>query len=418
MNISIITPTHNPRWLLEAWSYLKPQTFFEWVIVPNGGIVKRDIPREIRRDRRVRVIETGQINKVGALKNFAFMEGRGDVLVELDHDDILMSDAVSAIAQSFALRKEIDFVYSDCGRFNEDGTIPPPFPENNGWEDRQATILERSCQISRVPPITAHHLSLVYYAPDHLRAWKTSFYRDIGGHNKDLDVCDDHELMIRTYLRGRMLRIPSVCYLYRIHGANEWLRRNKAIQERTHQLQWRYLRELIFRETEGELRLDLGGAHNCPDGYESVDLKNAKHLVNLNDSRWPFESNSVAVVRASDALEHLYDPIETMREIHRILGPGGYLISDTPSTSGPNGEAGRGAYQDPTHVSFWNRNSFWYYTRREQAKYIDNDSIRFYASILQEYYPSQWAKANGIPYVRADLIALKDNFRPYGIIRI
>ena len=32
------------------------------------------------------------------------------------------------------------------------------------------------------------------------------------------------------------------------------------------------------------------------------------------------------------------------------------LLSLTPSTDG------RGAYQDPTHVAFYNENSFWYYT--------------------------------------------------------
>jgi len=45
-----------------------------------------------------------------------------------------------------------------------------------------------------------------------------------------------------------------------------------------------------------------------------------------------------------------------MRETHRCLSPQGWLLSQTLSTDR------RGAFQDPTHVSFWNSNSFWYYT--------------------------------------------------------
>lgn len=44
---------------------------------------------------------------------------------------------------------------------------------------------------------------------------------------------------------------------------------------------------------------------------------------------------------------------------------------EVPSTDG------RGAWQDPTHVSFWNENSFWYYTQSSKAKYIRNSTVKF-----------------------------------------
>ena len=44
-----------------------------------------------------------------------------------------------------------------------------------------------------------------------------------------------------------------------------------------------------------------------------------------------------------------------IEEIYRVLKPGGLFTSMTPSTDG------RGAFQDPTHVSFWNRNSWLYF---------------------------------------------------------
>ncbi|MDP1796315.1 MAG: hypothetical protein Q8K78_02485, partial [Planctomycetaceae bacterium] len=57
----------------------------------------------------------------------------------------------------------------------------------------------------------------------------------------------------------------------------------------------------------------------------------------------------------------------------------GLSLSQTPSTDG------RGAFQDPTHVSFWNSNSFWYYTRADQNRFIDCP-VRFQANRLKNFF--------------------------------
>ena len=44
-----------------------------------------------------------------------------------------------------------------------------------------------------------------------------------------------------------------------------------------------------------------------------------------------------------------------MNELWRVLKPGAKADIAVPTTDGP------GAWQDPTHVSFWNRRSFLYY---------------------------------------------------------
>ena len=65
-------------------------------------------------------------------------------------------------------------------------------------------------------------------------------------------------------------------------------------------------------------------------------------------------------------------------------------------------------------VSFWNLNSFWYYTNPDYAKYIQPDfGGKFQVARLQQFFPSEYHKEYNIPYVMADLIALKDN-RPIG----
>lgn len=110
-------------------------------------------------------------------------------------------------------------------------------------------------------------------------------------------------------------------------------------------------------QTTDIVRLDLGCGPNKPENYIGVDVhpgSGADIIADLNQ-RFPFPDSSVDEVRAHDSIEHLQDKIHTMNEIWRICKPGAKVDIRVPSTDG------RGAFQDPTHVSFWNVNSFLYY---------------------------------------------------------
>jgi ubiquinone/menaquinone biosynthesis C-methylase UbiE len=49
--------------------------------------------------------------------------------------------------------------------------------------------------------------------------------------------------------------------------------------------------------------------------------------------RLPFESNSIDVVVSSEVLEHIGDKEAAIREVHRVLAPGGTFLFTTPSAS-------------------------------------------------------------------------------------
>ncbi|QEI42420.1 8-demethyl-8-(2-methoxy-alpha-L-rhamnosyl)-tetracenomycin-C 3'-O-methyltransferase [Dolichospermum sp. UHCC 0315A] len=103
--------------------------------------------------------------------------------------------------------------------------------------------------------------------------------------------------------------------------------------------------------------IDLGCGTHKAEGFIGVDLVAADGvdvIANLN-GHFPFPDNSVDFIKAHDIIGHLPDRIHTMNEIWRILKPDGIVDISVPSTDG------RGAFQDPTHVSFWNINSFMYY---------------------------------------------------------
>ena len=107
------------------------------------------------------------------------------------------------------------------------------------------------------------------------------------------------------------------------------------------------------------LKLNLGCNQNYLDGWTNVDIEQYGKVdvcTDLNDP-WPWDDNSVDYITAYNIVEHLKDPIHVMNEAWRVLKPGAAFEIYVPSTDG------RGAFQDPTHISFWNENSFAYYTQ-------------------------------------------------------
>jgi SAM-dependent methyltransferase len=114
----------------------------------------------------------------------------------------------------------------------------------------------------------------------------------------------------------------------------------------------------VMSNTASEkVRVDLGCGFRKPEGFIGVDIYPRPEVDIIADltQRFPFPDSSVDEIRAHDAIEHLPDRIHTMNEIWRICKPGATVDIVVPSTDG------RGAFQDPTHVSFWNVNSFMYY---------------------------------------------------------
>lgn len=443
---SVITPTHNPKWLRETWNSLQAQTFtdWEWVISVNhkyghkGAInnLHKTVRDIVGDDVRVTVVQDSTpYTGVGQRKHFAFHEGQGDILVELDHDDLLTANALERLDVAFNLDPAFGFVYSDTVDF------PDPSNKNqkvtyhdemcragwmqNGWRFFSKNVVwplekeSRPCFGAVRFPDSALSISLIFYAPNHVRAWRASVYRELGGHDVSQNLADDHELVIRTYLATKMCHIAEPLYFYRVSEENTWEASVGEIRKLTYELQSRYLEKLVLREAEllGMPVYDLGGGLNPRSGWTPVDVHvpekiTTPYVVADLTQRWPFEDNSVAAFRAADLLEHLPNKEHTMAEIHRCLRPGGWLLSSTPSTDG------RGAWMDPTHVSFWNSNAFWYWTRRDQARFIRNTDIRFLEVNLSNGFPTKWHEEHNIVYVVANLVALKDGYHGPGVVRI
>jgi SAM-dependent methyltransferase len=134
---------------------------------------------------------------------------------------------------------------------------------------------------------------------------------------------------------------------------------------------------LAWTKRRGLLALDLGAAHRKPPGYLGVDqyARDGVDIIATLPAPLDLPDDSVGLLRAVDFLEHVPAKVPLINELYRLMAPGGMLLTLTPSSDG------RGAYQDPTHVAYYNENSF---------------------------FPTDWHSRNQISYVQANLIAVKD----------
>jgi len=403
--ISVFTPTHDPRYLNDAYASLLEQSDpdWQWTILHNGESKPIGFP-----DHRVLEL-TSSINTgfVGALKAEACAAAPGDILLELDHDDLLAPDAIRLAKMAFE-SDEIGFVYSNTMHCNMDWSDRPRFGEAYGWQYRKSRYGEHELDEPITFDATPASVSRIWYAPDHFRAFRKSVYEKVGGHRSDMRVLDDQDLMSRMYLETNFHHIDQALYVYRVHGDNCWLTNNQEIQNNVMRLYDLHIEKMALKwaKTSGLRALELGGRMFAKEGYTTVDRRDAEVGCDLEQD-WPFPDNSVGVIRAADVFEHLRDPIHTMKECYRVLAPGGWIFASVPSTDG------RGAFQDPTHKSYWNENSWRYYSHSRWAQYIDTP-VRFQLPRVSTTKPNDI----GVCWTHAHLISLKDGYRPPGEIHI
>lgn len=404
---SVFTPSHRPRFLDECLATLQAQTCsdWEWIVLLNNGARWR--PE--RPDDRVRLEIADDIRGVGAAKRRACEVARGEILVELDHDDLLAKDCLAELAKAFDEHPDVVFVYSHTAQITEDGSRDDTrFNEANGWQYEEVDVDGRRLLQAIAMAPTPHNVSYIWYAPNHVRAFRRDTYEQVGGYDATRTVLDDQDLMCRLFQAGDFHRIPRCLYMQRMHPENTQrdTEINAHIQRETVALYDKYIEPnaLAWTKRRGLLALDLGAAHRKPPGYLGVDqyARDGVDIIATLPAPLDLPDDSVGLLRAVDFLEHVPAKVPLINELYRLLAPGGMLLTLTPSSDG------RGAYQDPTHVAYYNENSFWYYTDNQYRAFVPEIQARFQNSRLVTYFPTEWHSRNQISYVVANLIAMKD----------
>ena len=410
MLLSLITPTHNPKYLGEAYTSLKYQqgVNWEWVIAPNGEVKPDDIPSDIRQDNRVRIVTGGEnLHNIGALKKFTCDNAHGDVFVEFDHDDMLMpGDSLEAVAK--CARNGAGFIYSDDAVFRQSSANRKnwgprgkfsefTYSTMHGWESYPIKVFGRQLLASRCFEISPRALCQIYYCPDHLRAWTRKAYYDAGGHNPQLSVCDDHELMIKTYLTGSKFMHTGGChYLYRMFDSNTVQMRNQLIQKSTAELKQKYLGELVSAWLKHNTYKEFN--FSSIDDDTPLDVTLEKGLG----------SGSYGHIIADSELQKMTGAQvrKFMHAAYTALVPGGYLTIVVPDALSGAG------YMDPEWNTHFSKESMLPYIRRSSAKFNGKISCRFQQVDVSEVYPSDYHRDRGLKFLKFTLCALHGQRQP------
>lgn len=394
MKLSLFTPTNNPIWLRDLHRSLQVQAYqnFEWVIAVNSGVRLGQIPEEIVRWPHTRIVPGPDVKNIGALKRFACEQCRGDVYVEMDHDDMLVPGALGHIAEA-ATRG--GFIHSDDAVFYDDGKMTPhAYASAYGWESYPFHAYNQRFLATRAFTITPRSLCSVHFAPDHVRAWTREAYAKAGGHDPNLLVADDHDLVCRTYIAGVEFAHTGYCdYLYRMHPYNTVNRYNRQIQDLQAENRDAYLHRLIDEWCR---------RHNFP----TLDLSEFATAKAMED-RLGKQENWFGCVRAVNCLQHL-EPAAVghiLDRIHKVLLPDGFLCLECPSTQGPQAFLLH-------HRSYWNTEVVEHLTDPHVKPLLSTYRGGFERVRCWEDFASKEARERNRPTLYADLVALKGQRAP------
>lgn len=147
----------------------------------------------------------------------------GDYLVEIDHDDELTADCLEQLKKAFDKYQDADFVFSHA--FEEMDGIPVwyngPFGLGQGYYSDEIINGQLVKNVPMTPDVTFLTIRHIVGLPNHVRCWKKEFYHKIGGHNTELAVLDDMDILIRTFLHGKMCKINKVLYIQHEGSSND-----------------------------------------------------------------------------------------------------------------------------------------------------------------------------------------------------
>jgi len=199
--ISVVMPVFNSdlRLLEEAVSSVENQIYDHWELcLIDDGSSAADLPPLLERlatsNSRIRVMRLQSNSGISVAANAAVDMANGDVLVFLDHDDLLSRDCLAELAIYYADHPDADIVYSD------DDKIDP-----TGWR-----------YAPQFKPDWSPTLLLSWMYVGHVFSVRAELFRSIGGFRSQFDGCQDYDFALRAAEAARHVgHIPKVLYHWR-----------------------------------------------------------------------------------------------------------------------------------------------------------------------------------------------------------
>lgn len=200
---SIIIPVFNtpPVMLRACVESVLAQTYPKWtLLLVDDGSTQAESTAALhecaRRDDRITVIRRPRQGGVAAATDEGLRAAEGEFIALLDHDDELSPHALAAMAKRIAERNDLDLLFSDEDKIDEQGR-------------RHTPVFK--------PAFSPHHLFTSNYLC-HLLVVRTALMRDVGGMRGEYNGAQDYDLVLRCIERTRRIaHVPLVLYHWRTH---------------------------------------------------------------------------------------------------------------------------------------------------------------------------------------------------------
>ena len=226
--VSFFTPMYNTGDRLHRlYESFRAQTHqnWEWVLVndsTDGGKTLKMAEALAADDSRISLYDFRQKSRgvIGESKYRAAMLAKGEVLAEIDHDDFILPDSAQLLLRAFEKHPDAGFAYTDCVEILEDWRTTLMYPEGFCFgygKYRTENCMGVDMNVNESPNINPKTIRHIVGVPNHIRAWRRDTYLALGGHNRRLSIADDYELVVRTFLNTRFVRIRKNCYLQFIY---------------------------------------------------------------------------------------------------------------------------------------------------------------------------------------------------------
>ncbi len=202
--ISIITPTYNSnrKYLTDCIRSVLNQTYKNWELCiaddsSTNEEVRSIIEEFAKKDDRIKYKFRDKNGGISAASNSSLELASGDFIGLLDHDDILLPNALFEVVLLLNEHREADFIYSDEDKFSKDGKNHSSHFFKPDWS----------------PDLL---FSSMYTG--HFTVYRKEIVKKLGGFDSKFDFSQDYDLALRvSEITKNIFHIKKILYSWRAH---------------------------------------------------------------------------------------------------------------------------------------------------------------------------------------------------------
>jgi O-antigen biosynthesis protein len=198
---SIVTPVYETpvEVLWEMLESVRGQSFGDWELclvddASRSSELLRILELVAREEPRIRLGLRAENGGIVAASNDALALATGPFVALLDHDDKLHPDALALVDEAIRDHPEVDYLYTDEDKIDEQGHHSAPFLKSD-WSPERLRTQMYTC---------------------HLSVFRHSALQAVGGFDAEYEGAQDWDLVLRVTEQAReVVHVPRVLYHWR-----------------------------------------------------------------------------------------------------------------------------------------------------------------------------------------------------------